>query len=148
MSRRAEDLNRTDETVDVTDTHRDRSVDVTAPRPQQPGFAPVTTDGNGTAIAAFVLGMFAVTFAISVVSAVAGLLFGLIAIGMGAKGVGNAKRLGGLHKGLAVSGIVSGVLAVLLFAAVAVGGVTLFNQVSSNPQLQNQIEDTAEDVQS
>ncbi len=148
MSRRAEDLNRTDETVDVIDTHADRSVDVTAPRPQQPGFAPATTDGNGTAIAAFVLGMLAVTFAISVVSVVAGLLFGLIAIGMGAKGVGNAKRLGGLHKGLAVSGIVSGVLAVLLFAAVAVGGVTLFNQVSSNPQLQNQIEDTAEDVQS
>lgn len=168
MSRRSEDLSATDRAVDVTDRRdanvADRHVSdrhqvdtrdtvrrdtehASAPRPSAPA-APAPVEGNGTAIAAFVLGLLAVTYSIMVAAAPAGLLFGLIALVMGAKGMGNANRLDGLHKGLAITGLVTGLLALLLAAAVAFGGFQLFQELQNNPQIQQQIQDAAENVQS
>lgn len=167
MSRRSEDLSTADRSVDVTarrdanvtdrqvtdrhevdtrDTVRRDTEHTSAPRPSAPT-GPTHVEGNGTAIAAFVLGLLAVTYSIMVAAAPAGLLFGLIAVVMGAKGMGNANRLGGLHKGLAITGLVSGLLALLLAAAVAFGGFRLFQELQSNPQVQQQIQDAAENVQ-
>src|SRR3712207_2088196 len=72
--------------VDVTDrTHEVRSDH----RPLTRGY------GNGTAIAAFVLGMFGISYALTGILAPIALLVGLIALGMGIKGLSNSKRMEG-----------------------------------------------------
>ncbi|MDQ3431531.1 MAG: DUF4190 domain-containing protein [Actinomycetota bacterium] len=97
---------------------------------------PVAVEGNGSAVAAFVLGMLALSFIFMIFTAPAGLLFGLIALILGFVGSGKAKRLGGMNKGLAVTGIITGLLAFLLGIAGVIGGVS----VASSPQIQRQIE--------
>jgi hypothetical protein len=91
-------------------------------------------DGNGTAIAALVIGLLAATFGFLVIAAPAAILFGLIALVLGAMGMSKAGRLGGLHKGLALTGLLSGLLGLLLGIAVLIGGVTLFNQAQDELQ--------------
>ena len=135
MSRRADELTHQDRTVDLTDH-------AVAPPPPSVGMA---VAGNGTAIASFVLGLLALVLTFTVALAPIAVVFGLVAVFMGFKGRGNAKRLGGLHKGLATSGLITGVLAVLLVAAATFAGLQLLN---SNPQLQNDLGHAVEDVQS
>jgi predicted PurR-regulated permease PerM len=104
---------------------------------------PVQTDGNGSAIAAFVLGFMSLTFFFLVFTGPAALLFGLIAAIFGFVGIGKAKSLGGLHKGLAVSGLIMGVLALLLGIAALIGGLSL----ASNPQFQQQFQELLDNAQ-
>lgn len=109
------------------------------------------TDGNGTAIAALIVGLLAATFAFLVLAAPAAILFGLVAIVLGAMGMGKAKRFGGLHKGLAISGLVSGLLGLLLGALTVFGGIQLFNQAQdeaqSNPEVQERIDALEQQLQ-
>ncbi len=109
--------------IDLTDRPA-RSTDA----PIAPRHAPAAV-GNGAAIAAFVTGMLSATFGFLIAPALAAVVFGLVAIGLGFKGVSVANRLGGMHKGLAISGIVAGVLGLLLGVAVIVGGITLWNEI-------------------
>jgi hypothetical protein len=108
-------------TPDQIDDRRGRSVDTVA-------------DGNGMGIAAFVVGMLAATMAFLVLTSPGAILFGLIAIGLGVAGMSKANRLGGLHKGLSISGIVSGLLAVLVAGAILAGLINLGNRAADEAQ--------------
>ncbi|HVM19006.1 MAG TPA: hypothetical protein VM307_03495 [Egibacteraceae bacterium] len=108
---------------------------------------PTMTDGNGTAIASMVIGLLAATYAFTVAAAPAALIFGLIAIGLGISGMSKANALGGMHKGLAVTGLVSGALALLLSLLIAAGIVAAFNQAQTDPALQQQINELEQNIQ-
>ncbi len=156
----------TDRDIDVTDAATDRTRDGardTVGRSTAGGVAsttrgasapdaradhvedrPMTAVGNGYAIAALVTGLLSATYAFLAVSAIAAVLFGIVAIGLGAKGMGIAKEYRGMHRGLAISGIVSGVLGLLLGIAVIVGAVTLAEQTDTEdlpPAIQESLED-------
>lgn len=90
---------------------------------------PAAIEGNGSAIAALVLGMLGLTLAFLVFPAPAAVLMGLAALILGVAGLRKASRLGGLHKGLSVTGLVTGALALLLGAAIIVGGVTMIDDL-------------------
>jgi len=109
---------------------------------------PADVDGNGSAIASLVLGLLAATLAFTFLAAPAAILFGLIATILGFIGLGKAKRFNGLHKGLAITGIVSGLLGLLAGIAVIIGAVNIADRVrdeiNSNPDI---IEDAAGEVQ-
>jgi hypothetical protein len=101
-------------------------------------------DGNSMAIASFVIGMLAATMAFLVLTSPGAILFGLIAIGLGIVGMGKANRLGGLNKGLAISGIVSGLLGVLVAGAILAGLVNLGNRAAEeaqSPEVQQRLDD-------
>ena len=125
--------------------------DVTTSNTQSRAVAVEQTDGNGSAIAALVIGLLAATFAFLVLSAPAAILFGLVAIVLGAMGMGKANRFGGLHKGLAITGIVSGLLGLLLGALTVFGGIQLFNQAQdeaqTNPEIQERIDALEQQLQ-
>ena len=107
-------------------------------------------DGNGMAIASLVVGMLAATMAFLVLSSPGAVLFGLIAIGLGIAGLGKANRFGGLHKGLAISGIVSGLLGLLVGAAVIAGLVALGNEAQErlqDPAVQDRLQDVQSEVE-
>jgi len=109
------------------------------------------TDGNGTAIAALVIGLLAATFAFLVLAAPAAILFGIVAVVLGAMGLSKANRFGGLHKGLAITGLVSGLLGLLLGALTVFGGIQLFNQAQdeaqTNPEVQERIDALEQQLQ-
>jgi hypothetical protein len=132
------------ERTEQTDRAGGREVDVTD-RPARSTDAPfgppraAAAVGNGAAIAAFVVGMLSATFAFLIAPAPGAVLFGIVAIGLGFKGVSVANRLGGVHKGLAITGIVAGVLGLLLGVAVIVGGIALWNEIEQS-DLPNEIQ--------
>ncbi len=100
--------------------------------------------GNGPAIASLVVGLLGVTLAFLVFPAIAAMLLGIAAIILGALGMRNANQMAGLHKGLSVTGLVTGILALILGAAVLIGGVTLVDQFADQLQideLQQQIDE-------
>lgn len=105
---------------------------------------PADVDGNGSAIASLVIGFLAATLAFTLLAAPAAILFGLIAAVLGFIGLGKANRFNGLHKGLAITGIVSGLLGLIAGIAVIAGAVNLADRVrdeiNSNPNLQETIE--------
>ncbi len=111
---------------------------------------PADVDGNGTAIASMIIGFLAATLAFTLLAAPAAILFGLIAAVLGFMGLGKANRFNGLHKGLAISGIVSGLLGLLAGIAVIAGALNLADRVrdeiNTNPQLQESIEGAQENV--
>jgi hypothetical protein len=130
--------------VDVTD--RTTAPDV-RPAGTREVAAPVHVASNGSAVAALVVGMFAVTYAFFAISAIAAIIAGIVAVGLGIKGMGTAKLFGGLHKGLAVSGIVTGALGLLLGIAVIAGGIALFQDIDTSdlpPELQQSIQDATD----
>ena len=145
MARRPDDLDAqrvsVDDQRDYTDARDARGASSVA----------ASTDGNGTAIAAMVIGLLAATFGFLVLAAPAAILFGLVAAVLGAMGLSKAGRLGGLHKGLAITGLVSGLLGLLLGIAVVIGGVNLFNQAQdelrTNDELQQRLDQLEQQVQ-
>lgn len=138
MAQRTEDTRARDATVDVTDR----------PVEDRRRVGPyMDANGNGTAIAAMVVGLFALVMALTVAAAPVALIFAIVAIAMGIKGMGNAKALGGLHKGLAVTGIVTGALGLLLALAVAAGAFALFTQ-GGDPAVQEQLNNLQQQVDS
>jgi hypothetical protein len=145
MSRPADKI-RNDREVDVTDRSAPAARRDAAPARDA---APTVVEGNGAAIGALVTGLLAATFAFLVAAAPAAILFGIIAIALGAKGMSRAKSLGGLHKGLALSGLLSGLLGLLLGAAVIIGGVTLFSELQDRAergQLPQEIQQPVDDL--
>lgn len=133
----------------------DRGYDLDQNRTTSARTSAVTTgesdvDGNGTGIAAFVVGMLAVTLGFLAIPFIAAILLGLAAIVLGAMGLGKAKRFGGLHKGLSMSGLITGVLGLLLGIAVPLGLTALADRArdefNSNPGLQNAASEAAEAV--
>lgn len=85
--------------------------------------------GNGPAIASLVVGMISVTLAFLIFPVVAAVLLGIAAIVLGVIGLNNSNRLAGMHKGLSITGIVTGALALILGVAIIVGGATLIDDI-------------------
>lgn len=112
---------------------------------------PADVDGNGSAIASLVIGFLAVTLAFTLLAAPAAILFGIVAAVLGFIGLGKANRFNGLHKGLAITGLVTGLLGLILGIAVIAGAVNIADRVrdeiNSNPNLQESIEDAGSEVQ-
>jgi len=79
---------------------------------------------NGLGIAALVLGILAILTSITVVG---GVLFGLVAIVLGFIGRGRAKRGEATNGGMAMAGIITGIIGLLLSAALIAFGVSLVN---------------------
>jgi uncharacterized membrane protein len=80
--------------------------------------------GAGMAIAALVLGILAVLLCWTVVG---GVLFGLIAVVLGAVASGRARRRVATGRGMAIAGIVLGLLGLVLSVGLVFIGVSLFN---------------------
>jgi phosphate/sulfate permease len=139
MARTPERTRRSQREIDVTDEPRGahaRRDSATQPDLRRRGDTAVEREvhmaANGSAIAALVVGMFAATYAFFAVSALAAVIAGIVAVGLGMKGISRANRQGGLHKGLAVSGVVTGVLGLLLGIAVIAGSLTLFQNMDTS----------------
>lgn len=127
-----------------------RTDDVADDRQMQSRPASSGNDGNGVAIASFVVGMLAATMAFLVLTSPGAILFGLIAIGMGIAGLSRANQHGGLHKGLAISGIVSGLLGVLVGGAIIIGLVNLGQEAAEqaqDPQVQQRLDELQQQVE-
>jgi hypothetical protein len=80
--------------------------------------------GAGMAITALVLGILAVLLCWTVIG---GLLFGLLAVVLGAVASSRAKRRVAAGRGLAIAGILLGLLGLVLSVAVIFIGVSIFN---------------------
>lgn len=94
------------------------------PYGQQPhGTGPQGPPRNGLGTAALVLGIVGILTSWLFV----GGLLGIVAIVLGAIGRGRAKRGQATNGGVALAGILTGVLAVLVAALVVVGAVALFS---------------------
>jgi hypothetical protein len=140
---RTPDHTRSRREVDVTDRPSATEQEPRAPRTAAP--IPTRPVANGTAIAALVVGLLSATFGFLVAPALAAIIFGVIAIVLGVKGLNIAKATGGTHKGLAISGLVSGALGLLLGIAVIAGGFTLFQNMDT-AELPAEIREPIEDV--
>lgn len=88
------------------------------------GTAPASKS-NGLGVTALVLGIIALLF-----SWAGGGLLGIVAIVLGVLGRGKAKRGEADNGGMALAGIITGVVSVLITAAVIAAGVALFNSDS------------------
>ena len=98
------------------------------PYPNQPYPDQPSTErrplGSGMAITALVLGILAVVFCWTVIG---GVLFGLVAIVLGFVASRRARRGVAAGRGLAIAGIVLGLLGLLLSIALIAFGVSILN---------------------
>ncbi len=106
--------------------------------------APPPTRSNGPAIASLVTGILALLLSwipginlIAVLLAIAALVTGFI-------GLRNAARPGVGGKGMAITGLVTGVLAILLTILVYAGLAAVFN----DPEVQQQLEEIQSEAES
>lgn len=103
---------------------------------QQPTGARPT---NGLAIAALVCGLLSVPLFITIVG---GILLGLVAIVLGVLGLNRAKKTQNSGKGMAITGIVSGALGLILSVAAIAGLSFLGQQIEEDPEgFQQQLEE-------
>ncbi len=107
----------------------------------QPGWGPSSQGGydpsgygrppvakrNGLGVAALVLGILAVVTSITVVG---GIVLGLIAVVLGAVGRGRVRRREADNGGMALTGIILGVVGILISAGIIALGVSIFNSDS------------------
>jgi hypothetical protein len=96
---------------------------VVAERARHQNLQPGAPSGGGMATAALVLGILSIFASITVIG---GVLLGVLAVIFGAIAVRRA-RLGAPGRGRAMAGIVTGVIGVLLAAALIAFGVSLLN---------------------
>lgn len=93
---------------------------------------------NGMAIAALVCGLLSVPLFLTIIG---GILLGLAAIILGVLGVRFANAHRGSGKGMAITGIVSGLLGLLLSVLAIAGLNFLGNQIEENPEILESIEE-------
>ena len=93
------------------------------------------------AASALVFGVSALTCALSVVLAPVALVLGLIGIIVGAVGFKMAKRVGITGKGVAITGLLLSLLAVVLAGILAVGITTVLNDDRAVARLEQEVQD-------
>ena len=96
---------------------------------------------SAAAVFALVFGLAALFCALTGILSPAAVLFGIIGIVLGIVGLKMAKRVGVTGKGVAIGGLVTAVLGLLLGGAVIAGLSALVNDESRLDQLQNRIDD-------
>ena len=101
---------------------------------------------SAAAVFALVFGLAALFCALTGILSPAAVLFGIIGIVLGVVGLKMAKRVGVTGKGVAIGGLVTAVLGLLLGGAVIAGLSALVNDEQRLDQLQNRIDDLRDDV--
>ncbi len=99
------------------------------------------------AVFALVFGLAALFCALTGILAPAAVVFGLIGIILGVAGLKMAKRLGVTGKGVAIGGLVTAVLGLLLGAAVLAGAAVYVNDQGLD-NLQQQFDNARDDIPS
>lgn len=118
-----------------------------SPPANQPGYGqpapggPVGSPKNGLGVAALVLGILALLTSFTVLG---GVLFGLLAIVLGLVGRGRAKRGEATNGGMALAGVILGVLGLLISVALIALGASFLNS-DSGKELQDCIESAGQD---
>jgi Domain of unknown function (DUF4190) len=119
------------------------------PPPSVPSDAlrtPAAPDNAQLAIGALICGLLSVPL-IFAMPPVGGIL-AIVAIVLGVMATKRANALGGANKGKAITGIVSGALALVMFVAAAVFlGAWLFQRVQNEPALQQQIQEQVSELE-
>ena len=114
------------------------------PQYQQQYGAP--QQGNGMAVAGLVLGILGVILAfIPLLGVVAGLLFGLLAAIFGGLGLSKAKQGRG-GRGMAIAGLVLGIIAIILGILQATLWGAAVSSVS-DPEFQQELEETLDELE-
>ena len=103
---------------------------------------------SAAAVFSLVFGLAALFCALTAILSPAAVLFGLIGLVLGIVGLKMAKRVGVTGKGVAIGGLVTAVLGLLLGGAVIGGLSALVNDEQRLDQLQNQIDELRTDVPS
>ena len=103
---------------------------------------------SAAAVFALVFGLAALFCALTAILSPAAVLFGIIGIVLGIVGLKMAKRIGVTGKGVAIGGLVTAVLGLLLGGAVLGGLSALVNDEQRLDQLQNRIENLRDDLPS
>ena len=103
---------------------------------------------SAAAVFALVFGLAALFCALTAILSPAAVLFGVIGIILGIVGLKMAKRVGVTGKGVALGGLVTAALGLLLGGAVIGGLSALVNDESRLDQLQNRIDDLRTQVPS
>jgi len=118
-----------------------------SPPANQPGYGqpapggPAGSPKNGLGVAALVLGILALLTSFTVLG---GVLFGLLAIVLGLVGRGRAKRGEATNGGMALAGVILGVLGLLISVALIALGASFLNS-DSGRELQDCIESAGQD---
>ncbi|CAN5309876.1 hypothetical protein BH20ACT8_BH20ACT8_14630 [soil metagenome] len=108
--------------------------------------APVPAKTSAAAAFALVFGLSALICAVAVISAPVAVLFGIIAIILGVVGRGRAKREWHVTgSGVAMSGIILGVLGLLLGGLIIAGVATFLSNPELQQDLRQQIEQQLEE---
>ena len=126
----------TQQVVRPTGTHSDHGTEM---RPAKTSAA---------AVFALVFGLAALFCALTAILSPAAVVFGILGIVLGIVGLKMAKRVGVTGKGVAIGGLVTAVLGLLLGGAVIAGLSALVNDEQRLDQLQNQIDDLRSEVPS
>jgi hypothetical protein len=95
---------------------------------------------SAAAAFALVFGLAALFCALTAILAPAAVLFGIIGIVLGIAGLKMAKRVGVTGKGVALGGLITAILGLLLGGAVLAGAAVLVNSESGLNRLQTQLE--------
>ena len=103
---------------------------------------------SAAAVFALVFGLAALFCALTAILSPAAVVFGIIGIVLGIVGLTMAKRVGVTGKGVAIGGLVTAVLGLLLGGAVLGGLSALVNDEQRLDQLQNRIENLRDDLPS
>ena len=103
---------------------------------------------SAAAVFALVFGLAALFCALTAILSPAAVVFGILGIVLGIVGLKMAKRVGVTGKGVAIGGLVTAVLGLLLGGAVIGGLSALVNDEQRLDQLQNQIDELRSDVPS
>lgn len=96
------------------------------PYRQNQGYGPGSNQTNGLAIAALVVGILAL---LSFFTIIGGLLLGLVAVVLGVMGLSKSKHMNGSGRGIAIGGIVTGVIGALLSLLLIIGAFAIGNQM-------------------
>ena len=103
---------------------------------------------SAAAVFALVFGLAALFCALTAILSPAAVVFGIIGIVLGVVGLKMAKRVGVTGKGVAIGGLVTAALGLLLGGAVIGGLSALVNDERRLDQLQNRIDDLRTEVPS
>lgn len=101
---------------------------------------------SAAAVFSLVFGLAALFCALTAILSPVAVVFGLVGLVLGIVGLKMAKRRGVTGKGVAIGGIVTALLGLLLGAAVIAGLSVLVNDERRLDQLQSNIEDLRDDV--
>lgn len=142
------------DTLDTTRTTTTRTVPAPAPAPARPtgtDSRPAPTGAiktSAAAVFALVFGLAALFCALTAILSPVAVVFGILGIILGIVGLKMTKRPGITGHGVAVGGLVTAILGLLLGGAVLGGLAALVNSDSQLDRITNQIDKLKDDVPS